>query len=84
MLMMGKGDASAPLSCWLGSSHPNFMVQYSLVVVLVFNNLWNGRHDESQSNGCNRTKSKRASKKTAEFERYFLRSFHSFLHSYTV
>jgi hypothetical protein len=25
MLMMGKGDASAPLSCWLGSFHPSFM-----------------------------------------------------------
>jgi hypothetical protein len=83
MLMMGKGHAS-PLSCWLGSFHPSFMVQYSLVVVLVFNNLWNGRHEESQNNGCKQATERKASEqasKTAEFERFCVLFVRSFIHT---
>jgi hypothetical protein len=82
MLMMGKGDASAPLSCWLGSFHPSFMAQYSLVVVLVFDNLLNGRHDESQANGCKQATERKASEQARKQQNssvtfcvLFIRSF---------
>jgi hypothetical protein len=83
MLMMGKGDASAPLSCWLGSFHPSFMAQYSLVVVLVFDNLLNGRHEESQKwlGATERKASERASKQ-AKQQNSSVSAFFSFVPSF--
>jgi hypothetical protein len=67
----------------LGSFHPSFMVQYSLVVVLVFDNLLNGRHaDESQKwLGATERKASEQASKTAEFERFCVLFVRSFIHT---